>query len=65
MMQDLKLKKVQIFKQLNYQKKNLDMVEKIGIYLFLLIKNRPSTPMKLVMGNSYGIEAESIVLDKY
>lgn len=34
MMQDLKLKKVQIFKQLNYQKKNLDMVEKIGILYF-------------------------------
>ncbi|CAK67606.1 unnamed protein product (macronuclear) [Paramecium tetraurelia] len=28
-------------------------------------KNRPSTPMKLVMGNSYGIEAASITLDKY
>ncbi|CAK60859.1 unnamed protein product (macronuclear) [Paramecium tetraurelia] len=28
-------------------------------------KNRPSTPMKLVMGNSYGIEAESQILDKY
>ncbi|CAD8194847.1 unnamed protein product [Paramecium octaurelia] len=28
-------------------------------------KNRPSTPMKLVMGNSYGIEAESTILDKY
>ncbi|CAD8083672.1 unnamed protein product [Paramecium primaurelia] len=28
-------------------------------------KNRPSTPMKLVMGNSYGIQAESIILDKY
>lgn len=34
MMQDLKLKKVQIFKQLNYQKKNLDMVEKIGIIYY-------------------------------
>ncbi|CAD8174727.1 unnamed protein product [Paramecium pentaurelia] len=28
-------------------------------------KNRPSTPMKLVMGNSYGIEAESQILEKY
>ncbi|CAK57406.1 unnamed protein product (macronuclear) [Paramecium tetraurelia] len=28
-------------------------------------KNRPSTPMKLVMGNSYGIEAESTILEKY
>ncbi|CAK57927.1 unnamed protein product (macronuclear) [Paramecium tetraurelia] len=28
-------------------------------------KNRPSTPMKLVMGNSYCIEAESTILDKY
>lgn len=39
------------------------MVEKIGNYNSF--NKRPSTPMKLVMGNSYGIEAESVVLDKY
>ncbi len=40
------------------------MVKKIGNIIFINIK-RPSTPMKLVMGNSYGIDAASITLDKY
>lgn len=34
----------------------------IGI---IYIKYRPSTPMRLVMGNSYGLEAENIILDRY
>lgn len=29
------------------------------------IRNRPSTPMKNVIGNYYGIEAELIALEKY
>lgn len=39
------------------------MVEKTG-NLFNVFY-RPSTPMKLVMGNSYGLEAASVTLDKY
>jgi hypothetical protein len=38
------------------------MVEKTGINFILFW---PSTPMRLIMGHSYGIEAASITLDKY
>ena len=31
----------------------------------MMILNRPSTPMKLVMGNSYGLEAENNILGSY
>ena len=41
------------------------MEDKIGNYFILDKKKRPSTPMRLVMGNSYGLNAETNILDEY